>query len=190
MLNLEPLFQYYSQDHKCFRQQSLRWFHSDQGWQRSGRSLIDRVQPHQRVLDVGCARNVFRDHIANLVGIDPAYPEADLQVSFLNHRPEIPYDVIFALSVFNWGYDLDQQRNFQHMHDLLAANGRAFLRLNPHCQGKRAARADQDLMPYYAWTFDRVKHWSQVTGFTVLDLQWDYFPLKDKLQIYAELEKI
>jgi hypothetical protein len=49
-------------------------------YQFSGYSLIDKVQLGERVIDVGCGINPFKGHIPNLIGIDPAFPEADYQL--------------------------------------------------------------------------------------------------------------
>ena len=43
----------------------------------TGFALVDKINPLESVIDVGCGLNLLKEHIAGLVGIDPVYPEAD-----------------------------------------------------------------------------------------------------------------
>lgn len=186
MTDFTAVYDYFSQHRPT---QGQLWINDPRIWPLSGRSLVDRIQPGESVLDVGCGTNPFRGLIPGIVGLDPAYADADLQLEFLEYRAPQPYDVILALSVFNWGSNRDQHQHFLHMNRCLRPQGRVYLRLNPWCWGSRRRPTDQSLMWPYHWTPSRVRNWSQHTGFALKDLRWDRNPVGDKWQIYAELEK-
>jgi len=64
----------------------------------SGLSLANKVSDRDHVLDVGCGLNPFKGLIKNLVGIDPAFEEADYKISledFVSSSNE-KFDVIFC----------------------------------------------------------------------------------------------
>ena len=68
-----------------------------------GWSLIDQVFDEEFVIDVGCGPNPFKGKIKNLVGIDPAYDEADYNVTIEEFTTDDKFDVAFCLGSINFG---------------------------------------------------------------------------------------
>ena len=59
---------------------STTWRSNLAQYEYSGYALIDKVKPEELVLDVGCGFNEFKQHIPNLVGVDPANDLADVKL--------------------------------------------------------------------------------------------------------------
>ena len=51
-------------------------------WEYSGIQIVDKIKPHETVIDVGCGYNLFKDKIPNLLGIDPANDAADIKIDY------------------------------------------------------------------------------------------------------------
>lgn len=52
----------------------------------TGLGLTNQILETDRVIDIGCGPNPFKGLIKNLVGIDPAFPEADYQLSLEDRK--------------------------------------------------------------------------------------------------------
>jgi hypothetical protein len=75
----------------------------------SGLSLSKKIQPNEWVLDVGCGINSFKPMIANLVGIDPAFGQADYQTTIEDFVTEQTFDVAFCLGSINFGNETNTE---------------------------------------------------------------------------------
>jgi hypothetical protein len=154
----------------------------------TGYSLIDKIQDGERVLDVGCGMNLFKNRIPNLIGIDPAFPEADVQVSleeYAKEPPVIRFNVAFCLGSINFGTRAD----IEHQIDLLVnqllrtKESRIYWRTNP--QQYDHGNQEQHSLPFYNWSFDEHHRLAEQFGFRVNDIQWD-----TRNRIYAEWVQI
>jgi hypothetical protein len=92
---------------------------------------INRLDP-KKVLDVGCGYNPFKGRIPNLVGIDPYNNCADYMVDILDYDIEPQsHDHIIALGSINFNSRADIEIRFAKCVELLAPDGRLWMRANP-----------------------------------------------------------
>lgn len=153
-------------------------------FQFTGYALIDKIQEGERVIDVGCGTNPFSGHIPNLIGIDPAFPEADFQLSledYANQNNVVRFNVAFVLGSINFG----TQEDIEHQIDILVnrllrtKEARIYWRCNP---GQRDhGNQECEAIPFYDWSFEEHYRLAEKFGFEVTDIQWD-----NNNRIYAE----
>jgi len=152
-------------------------------YQYSGYELIEKVQPGEKVLDVGCGINPFRGHIPNLVGIDPAFPEADQQVSledFVKQGVIQRFNVAFCLGSINFGTveDIEHQISLL-MRVMRTRDTRIYWRCNPG--RKDHGNTECEDIPFYNWSFDEHIRLAEKFGYEIRELEWD-----SNNRIYAE----
>lgn len=151
----------------------------------TGLSLKDKVKETSRVLDIGCGSNPFKGLITNLVGIDPAFPEADYQLSledyFSKHSKE-KFDVAFCLGSINFGDAANIERQIGIMVNLLNDHASIFWRCNPGLQDHRNEACKY--ISFYPWSFEEHERLSQQFGFTIKEIAWD-----TNNRIYAEWKR-
>ena len=100
-------------------------------WEYSGIQIIDKIKPHETVIDVGCGYNLFKDKIKNLLGIDPANDEADIKISLEHFLPDDKYDVALCLGSINFG-DVNRITNqIAKVISILNDTSRIYWRCNP-----------------------------------------------------------
>ena len=194
--NQTVIFEHYRQHHPT---QARGWSKDPEQWPISGIRLAERILPGERVLDIGCATNVFKGLIPGVVGIDPAYEAADYQCRIEDFYPEQPFDVAFALSVLHWGTHADIEQQMTAMVRCLRPKSRIYLRLNQEARGggnwgteihprqhdQYPVMKTEDCRPYY-WTEHRVRWWADHMGYAVTELCWDYNAPADRRQIFTE----
>ena len=73
-MNQEQLNEYFS----------TKWESNLDQYLYSGWNLINNIADDEWVLDVGCGPNPFKGKIQNLIGIDPAFDQADYKVTIDN----------------------------------------------------------------------------------------------------------
>lgn len=152
-------------------------------YQFSGLALLDKVKPGEKVLDVGCGDNFFKDHIPTLTGIDPANAKADQQVSIENFVPDYKFDVAFCLGSINFGNDDVILRQIRKVVSCLdQKNARIYWRCNPGQQDHGNAECKD--IEFYPWTFERQIHYADYFGFKIMELRWD-----TNNRIYAEWKR-
>lgn len=158
------------------------WYKRDRNlsqYQYSGYALVDKVQPDEWVLDVGCGKHPFKGHIKNLVGIDPAFDEADHKVTILDFETDQIFDVAFCLGSINFGEDSDIQAEIAKIVSLLTPRGRIYWRCNPGRADH--GNAECGFLPFYNWDMPKQLYWAEQFGFMVQELRWD-----SNNRLYAE----
>jgi len=78
------------------------WHSTTDHYIYSGMTIIDKIQPDDEVIDVGCGRNQFKKHINKLTGIDPARDEADIKCTIEDFNPKLKFDVALCLGSINF----------------------------------------------------------------------------------------
>lgn len=146
---------------------------------KSGYDLIQRIDPKAWVLDIGCGDNLFRPHLPNLIGIDPATDAADICVSLQHYQPDRLFDVALCLGSIQ-GDDTEVRDQIAKIRDLLTDCGRIYWR----CMPDPPPYAVPDWMSL--WTFDRHRKLAHDFGFEVIDLAWELRPPPKSARIYAE----
>ena len=155
------------------------WKSSILGYKYSGAALINKVESHEWVLDVGCGDNFFKDKIRNLVGIDPANEAADYKVSIEDFTSEVKFDVAFCLGSINFGDEKRILSQFEKVVSLLKPNARIYWRCNPGKQDHPTVGCKE--IEFFPWTFEFHQWHAPRLGFTIKELCWD-----TQNRIYAE----
>ena len=155
-------------------------------YQQTGWALIDRVQPGERVIDVGCGNNPFRGRIANLVGIDPAFPEADHRCTLEEYYEQGHggFNVAFCLGSINFG-DRDHIEHQIGLVDRLlnGPGSRIYWRCNPGQADH--GNSECESVPFYTWSFKEHIRLTDLFGYRLAEVSWD-----NNNRIYAEWIKL
>lgn len=149
----------------------------------SGWKIIDEInkQNPQNVLDVGCGFNPFKDRIKNLVGIDPYNDCADYQVDILEYRVKSEtHDHIIAFGSINFNSKDEIEKRFAHCVDLLAPNGKFYIRANPGIPHKTGPYVD-----VFEWNFEVILEFADRYG-----LQLNKFKHDNCDRLYFQYTKI
>ena len=101
--------------------------------EHSGYSLVDYVndQKPSSVLDVGCGHNPFKGAIKNLVAIDPAFPQADINTTIEDFESDRKFDVAFCLGSINFGSEDLISKQVENLVLHMKEKSTIFWRLNP-----------------------------------------------------------
>jgi hypothetical protein len=145
----------------------------------SGWSLADKVRDDEWVLDVGCGTNPFKGKIKNLIGIDPAFTQADHQATIEEFKTSQKFDVAFCLGSINFGTEVTILRQIESVVSLLKVQARIYWRCNPGLQDH--GNTDCQKIDFFPWTFQHHLDYSERFGFACPILAWDY-----NTRIYAE----
>jgi SAM-dependent methyltransferase len=149
----------------------------------SGWQLIDKIQPHELVLDVGCGTNLFKSHIANLIGVDPAFDEADVKSSIESFAADTSnhskFDVAFCLGSINFGNEANILNQIEHVVKLLKPHARIYWRCNPGLADH--GNDECTSINFYPWTIEKQIEFAERFGFNCNLIRWDI-----NNRIYAE----
>lgn len=128
---------------------------------------INKTNPN-RVLDVGCGYNTFKERIQNLVGIDPYNNCADYMVDVLDYMVPERYDHIIALGSINFNSRSEIEQRFFRCAELLAPGGRLWMRCNPGVP--HAAGPWVDIFP---WDFQTARELADSSGLALTTMKQD-----------------
>ena len=153
----------------------------------SGFALFHQVKESERVLDVGCGHNPFKGLIKNLVGIDPAFPQADFNGTIEEYESDELFDVAFCLGSINFGDEAKIRREIEKVISLLTPNGRIYWRCNP-------ARTDHDSdkceeINFFDWSLAYHEQFCKDYGFELYDVALER-PEPHKKRIYAVWQRL
>ena len=147
---------------------------------KSGQQLIGKIDNHETVLDVGCGTNPFKRVIPNLVGIDPAFDQADYKCGIDDFVTNKKFDVALCLGSINFGDVLDIERQIQKVVDLLEPHGRIYWRCNPGQKDHPDPGCEQ--INFYLWSIEEHVRLSAKFGFRLMECCWE----QEGRRIYAE----
>lgn len=138
----------------------------------SGIGLKDKIKPDEWVLDVGCGVNQFKPLIANLIGIDPAFEQADYQTTIEEFKTETKFDVAFCLGSINFGDESTIKNQISCIINLLKPSSRIYWRCNPGLKDHGNKQClDIDFFP---WTPKLLNEYANEFGFEVVDIKEDF----------------
>lgn len=149
----------------------------------SGLSLTNKVKPNEWVLDVGCGINIFKPLIKNLVGIDPAFTQADVQTTIENYTTDRKFDVAFCLGSINFGNEENIKNQIQCVVNLLKENSRIYWRCNPGLHDHGNLQCQQ--ISFFPWSPSLLKDFANSFGFSINEMKQDL-----NNRIYCEWVKI
>ena len=145
----------------------------------SGWNLINNIVDDEWVLDVGCGLNPFKGKIQNLIGIDPAFDQADYKVTINEFKTDQKFDVAFCLGSINFGSEAKIISEITSVVNLLQQESRIYWRCNPG--RKDHGNLECREIDFFPWSIDIHKEFSKHFGFECVDLKWD-----SNHRIYAE----
>jgi len=150
-----------------------------QQFDKTGLALIEKVKEGETVIDVGCGANPFKGHISNLIGIDPAFDQADVKCGIDEYETDQQFDVAFCLGSINFGEVTDIERQIAKVITLLKPTSRIYWRSNPGLQDHK--NEECKLIPFYPWSIEEHVRLADKFGFRLVECSWD-----TKNRIYAE----
>lgn len=151
--------------------------------EKSGMLLLDKINSNDQVIDVGCGTNPFKGLINNLVGVDPAFDQADVKCSIDEFETEQRFDVALCLGSINFGDVDDIERQIAKVVSLLKSEARIYWRCNPGQQDHPSK--DCELINFYPWSFSEHTRLSNKFGFELIECCWE----KNNRRIYAEWKR-
>jgi len=137
----------------------------------SGLSLSKKIKPHEWVLDVGCGINPFKSLIINLVGIDPAFAQADVITTIEEFKTEQQFDVALCLGSINFGDEKTIKNQIACVVSLLTPQARIYWRCNPGLKdhGNEECRS----IDFFPWSPTLLKKYAEEFGFQLADIKED-----------------
>jgi len=145
----------------------------------SGWALVNKVNPDELVLDVGCGFNEFKSFIPNLVGIDPANDRADFKIPIEYFRNDIKFDVAFCLGSINFGSEINIINQITCVVACLKMHARIYWRCNPGVADHNNKECNN--INFYPWTIAKQAEFANLFGFRLAVAKWD-----SANRIYAE----
>jgi hypothetical protein len=145
----------------------------------SGWDLINKININEWVLDVGCGTNPFKGRIPNLIGIDPAFDQADYKVTIDKFKTNKKFDVALCLGSINFGTEDKIISQINSVVNLLKPKSRIYWRCNPGRKDHGNLECQQ--IDFFPWTFEIHKKFSNYFEFECVDLKLD-----SNHRIYAE----
>lgn len=137
----------------------------------SGLSLAKKIKPEEWVLDVGCGINPFKQLVTNLIGIDPAFKQADYLTTIEDFQTDQRFDVAFCLGSINFGNEQNILNQIKCVDNLLNATARIYWRVNPG--RKDHGNKECQNIEFFPWSKQLLHEYADKFNFTVKDIQQD-----------------
>lgn len=150
---------------------SIHWRGHLNIYQHSGLLLAKKIKPDEWVLDVGCGINPFKPLIANLVGIDPAFGQADYQTTIEDFKTEQRFDVAFCLGSINFGDETTIKKQITCVVNLLKSTARIYWRVNPGLQDHGNTECHQ--INFFPWSKQLLADYAIEFGFKAHNISND-----------------
>lgn len=151
---------------------------------KSGLQLIDKISKQETVIDVGCGTNPFKGVISNLIGVDPAFDQADYKCTIDEFETDQKFDVALCLGSINFGDVVDIEKQITKVVSLLKPNGRIYWRCNPGRQDHPDQGCED--ITFYPWSIEEHIRLTDKFGFKLVECCWE----QDGRRIYAEWIRI
>ena len=155
------------------------WKSNIDQYKYSGWALVNKIQPGESVIEIGCGYNEFSDRIPNLIGIDPANDQADYRLSVEGFHSDTQFDVAFCLGSINFGNEETILNQINHMIRLLKPTARIYWRCNPGYADHGNEECKN--INFYPWTIEKHAELAEQFGFKLAVVCWD-----SDDRIYAE----
>lgn len=145
-------------------------------------NIAKKINPTEWVLDVGCGHNPFKNLLPNVVGIDPAFDQADFKCTIEEYQPDRLFDVALCLGSINFGTEEIILAQIKKVVSCLKPQSRIYWRLNPgrNDHGNEAC----ENIKFFPWTLEYLRILSVQFGFQQTEDGNDFHPSRPRL--YAE----
>jgi hypothetical protein len=136
-------------------------------------ALLKKIKSTETVIDIGCGSNQFKKHLPNLIGIDPAFPEADYQLTLEDFAQNFDskFNVALCLGSINFGNKDYIESQVSLITNLLEPEGRIYWRCNPGL--KDHGTEECKYIEFYPWSFEEHIRLTDVFNFTLAEIRWD-----------------
>lgn len=151
-------------------------------FEKSGKSLINKILPGELVIDVGCGVNPYKNLIPNLIGVDPAFDQADYKCSIEDFEIQDKFDVAFCLGSINFGDVEVIERQIAKVVSLLKPQARIYWRCNPGQQDHPSEECKK--INFYPWSVEEHIRLSDKFKFTLIECSWE-----NGRRLYAEWKR-
>lgn len=151
------------------------WPHKTKhNYRYTGPTLAHQIAPGEHVIDVGCGLNQFRSVIPNLIGVDPAFDQADHKMTiqqFAAWWQGHQFDVALCLGSINFGTVDDILGNIRSVRAVMRPLHRIYWRCNPGRHDHGLAEFEQ--VPVFPWSWEWHHKLSDQLGYRLAQLEWD-----------------
>lgn len=148
-------------------------------FEKSGRNLINKILPNESVIDIGCGVNAYKSFIPNLIGIDPAFDQADHKCSIEDFQTQQRFDVAFCLGSINFGTTAHIENQIFKVISLLKPKARIYWRCNPGQQDHPSEECKK--IDFYPWSIQEHIRLSTKFNFELVECMWE-----NNRRLYAE----
>lgn len=142
----------------------------------SGSNLTNKILQTEKILDVGCGKNLFKPLFPNLIGIDPLRDEADFKVSIQDFQTSELFDVALCLGSIHFGTEEEIKPIITKVISFLKPTSRIYWRTPVTLTHQFQ----------FLWTYEKHKSISAEMGFTVNDVKLDYI-IQNNVNIHQRL---
>ena len=156
-------------------------------WKYTGWALLNEIDPHAHILDIGCGSNVLKPHFPNLWGIDPYHNNADEMCKFEDYIPHRVFDIFLALGSLNF-YDLEYVENqISHLTDITKTDDIVIFRQNagdilpnfmrpPFLMHTKEKREQW----YFPWSLEYNEYFTNKYNFELIEFKDEHYPKREK----------
>jgi hypothetical protein len=109
-------------------------------------------------LDVGCGPNPFKELRKNIIGIDPAFEQADFKCTIEEYLPDRLFDVATCLGSINFGTIDIIEGQIDKVVSCLKPVSRIYWRLNPGRKDHENEECNQ--VPFFPWNFEILRQFA------------------------------
>ena len=144
--------------------------------------LAEKIKDSEWILDAGCGANPFKALGKQVVGVDPAFDEADVKCTIEEYVPDRQFDIATCLGSINFGTEEVVAEQIAKVVSCLKPTSRIYWRLNP-------GRYDHDNeqcqnIPFFPWTFEKLREFADKYNYKQTVEKIDEHPTKPRL--YAD----
>lgn len=154
---------------------STVWASNLAQYKYSGWALVNKINPNELVLDVGCGFNEFKTRIVNLIGIDPANDCADVKLPIeyfaADNDNRSKFDVALCLGSINFGSKANILNQIRCVSNLLKPKARIYWRCNPGLADHNNDQCKD--IEFYPWTITKQAEFAEQFGFRLVVAKWD-----------------
>ena len=122
------------------------------------------IKEDEWVLDVGCGENPFKKLLTNVVGIDPAFSQADFRCTIEEYVPDRLFDVATCLGSINFGGIETIEKQIDSVVACLKPKSRIYWRLNPGRHDHNNAECAG--IPFFPWSFEILRTFAEKHNYT------------------------
>lgn len=135
--------------------------------------IASKIQDDEWVLDVGCGQNIFKRFLKNVVGVDPAFEQADVVCTIEEFQPDRQFDVAVCLGSVIFGTKETISNQVDKIVSCLKPHSRIYWRVNPRTDDHINLNRQNYNINIFPWTHELLKTYAVKHGFEQINEQHD-----------------